>query len=80
MSVEDGSLSHLDILLQKTLPYKHHKQNYLWSIEEGLTPTGLKLQKKPALPLFIRWSMGTSKAVCRDKNKKATIFVYKLTL
>ena len=41
---------------------------------------GLKLQKKPALPLFIRWSMGTSEAVCRDKNKKATIFVYKLTL
>ena len=48
MSVEDGSLSHFDILLQKTLRYKHHKQNYLRSIEEGLTPTGLKLQKKPA--------------------------------
>ena len=45
MSVEDGSLSHLEILLQKTLQYKHHKQNYLRSNEEGLTPTGLKLQK-----------------------------------
>ena len=47
MSVEDDSLSHLDILLQKTLRYKHHKQNYLRSTD-GLTPTGLKLQKKPA--------------------------------
>ena len=48
MSVEDGSSSHLDILLQKALWYKHHKENYLRSIEESLTPTGLKLQKKPA--------------------------------
>ena len=38
MSVEDGTLSHLNILLQKTLQYKHHKQNYLWSIERTLTP------------------------------------------
>ena len=40
MSVEAGSLSYLDILLQETLQYKHHKQNYLLIIEEGLTPTG----------------------------------------
>ena len=48
MNVENGSLSHLDILLQKTLQHKHHKQNYLRSTEEELTPTRLKLQKKPA--------------------------------
>ena len=47
MSVEAGSLSYLDILSQQTLRYKHHKQNYLLSIEEVLTSTGLELQKKP---------------------------------
>ena len=66
MSVEDGSLSHLDILLQKTLRYKHHKQNYLRSIEEGLAPTGLKLQKKPAFPISedfsIKWNKVLSDA------------------
>ena len=38
----------MDIFLQKTLRYKHHKQNYLRSIEEGLIPTGLKSWKIPA--------------------------------
>ena len=42
------NVSHLDILLQKTLQHKHHKQNYLRSSEEELTPTRLKLQKKAA--------------------------------
>ena len=40
MSVEAGSLSYLKILLQETLQCKHHKQNYLLIIAEGLTPTG----------------------------------------
>ena len=67
MGVEDGSLSHLGILLQKTLRSKYHKQNYLRNIEEGLTPTGLKLQKKPAfVPISedfsIKWNRVLSDA------------------
>ena len=57
----------MDILLQKALRYKHHKENYLRSIEEGLTPTGLKLQKKPAFvpiskDLSIKWNKVLSDA------------------
>ena len=32
--------------------YKHHKENYLHSIENGIVPSGLKINKKPAfLPI-----------------------------
>ena len=70
ISVEDGSLSHFDILLQKTLRYKHHKQNYLRSIEEGLTPTGLKLQKKPAyVPVSKDFSIKWNKVLSDAEGK-----------
>ena len=66
MSVEDGSLSHLD----KTLRYEHHKQNYLRSIEEGLMPTGSKLQKKPAfVPIWEDFSIKRNKFLS-DPEKK----------
>ena len=48
MNLQDGSLSNLDLLVQKLLLYKHHKQNYIRSAEEGITPVGLKIKKKPA--------------------------------
>ena len=35
-------------LFQKSLRYNHHKENYKISLEEGVTPTGLKLRKAPA--------------------------------
>ena len=70
MCVEDGSLSHLDILLQKTLRYKHRKQNYLRSIEEGVTPTGLKLQKKPAfVPISEDFSIKWNKVLSDAEGK-----------
>ena len=55
----DGSLSYLDILLQKTLLYKtFNRIIYLRSIEEGLTPTWLKLQKRPAfIPILEDFSI-----------------------
>ena len=40
--------SHLDHLLQKSLGHNHHKENCKMSLEEGVTPTGLKLRKGPA--------------------------------
>ena len=48
MAVKNDALSHLDLLLQKSLRYKHHKENYLYSLEHGIIPSGLKINKKPA--------------------------------
>ena len=28
--------------------YKHHKENYITNLEEGITPSGLQIKKKPA--------------------------------
>ena len=47
MAIENDGLSHLDILLQKSLRYKHHKENYLYSLQNGIIPSGLKINKKP---------------------------------
>ena len=48
MVIENDGLSHLDLLLQKSLQYKHHKENYLYSLEHGIILSGLKINKKPA--------------------------------
>ena len=40
--------SHLDLLVQKSLRYKHHKLNYIPSLEEGIIPAGLRIKEKPA--------------------------------
>ena len=47
MLLNEGN-SHLDHLFQKSLRHNHHKENYEMSLEEGVTPTGLKLRKGPA--------------------------------
>ena len=47
MVLNDGN-SHLDHLLQKSLRYNRHKDNYKISLEEGVIPAGLKLRKDPA--------------------------------
>ena len=47
MVLNDGN-SYLDHLFQKSLCYNHHKENYKISLEEGVTPTGLKSRKDPA--------------------------------
>ena len=48
MVIENDGLSHLDLLRQKSLRYKHHKENYLYSLEHGIIPADLKINKKPA--------------------------------
>ena len=35
--------------VQKLLRYKHHKQNYIRSLDEGIIPAGLCINKKPAI-------------------------------
>ena len=34
--------------LQKSMHYKHHKENYTKSLKEGITPWGLQIKKIPA--------------------------------
>ena len=48
MVLLDGSTLHLDHLLQKSLRYKHHKEKYIRSLNEGIVPVGLHLNKKTA--------------------------------
>ena len=48
MVLKNNLLSRTDILFQKSVRYKHHKENYLKSLEEGIVPRGLKLRKDPA--------------------------------
>ena len=47
MVVFDGN-THLDYLYQKSLCYQHHRENYLTSLLEGLIPSGLRINKRPA--------------------------------
>ena len=44
----DGN-RHLDSLYQKSLSYQNHRENYLTSLLETLIPSGLKINKRPAL-------------------------------
>ena len=48
MVLHREGLLHLDLLMQKSLRYKHHKLNYIQSLEEGIIASGLKIKKKPA--------------------------------
>ena len=48
MVLPERSTTHLDHLLQKSLRYQHHKENYIQSMHEGNIPNGLQLKKKPA--------------------------------
>ena len=47
MVLQDGTISQLDLLIQKSMRYKH-KENYIKSLEEGITPSGLQIKRKPA--------------------------------
>ena len=53
MVIKEDGLSQLDTLLQKSLRYRHHKENYLLSVENGIIPSGLKINKK----LFYQYRM-----------------------
>ena len=52
MVMQDGGRSQLHILLQKSLRYKHHRENYIQSLEEKVIPSGLKIIKNPAFALI----------------------------
>ena len=43
MVIQDGGMSLLDRLLQKSLRYKHHRKNYIQNLEEKVIPAGLNI-------------------------------------
>ena len=48
MVLYEGATTTLDHLVQKSLRYKY-KQNYIRSLEEGIIPTGLRINTKPGI-------------------------------
>ena len=49
MVLYEGATTTLDHLVQKSLRYKHHKQNYIRSLNEGIIPAGFHINKKPPI-------------------------------
>ena len=48
MILLDGSTLHLGHLLQKSLRYKQHKENYIRRLNEGTVHVRLHLNRKPS--------------------------------
>ena len=49
IKLNNGYTTKLGHLLQKSIRYKHHYENYKESLELELIPAGLKIQKLPAI-------------------------------
>ena len=49
MVLNEGATTTSDHLVQKSLRYKHHKRNYIRSFDEGIIPTGFRIDKKPVI-------------------------------
>ena len=43
--LQDETACHLDLFIQKSMRYKHHKDNYIKSLEEDITLSGLQIKK-----------------------------------
>ena len=65
MVIQDGGMSLLDKLLQKSLRYKHHRENYIQSLEEKVIPSGLRINKKPAFSRILEDFMINWKNILR---------------
>ena len=61
---------HLDYLYQNSLSYQHHRENYLTSLLEGLIPSGLKINKRPAFQVVTDESENQWKSVLYDTEKR----------
>ena len=55
MVLQDGELSHLDLLIMKSMRYKHHKENYFKSLEEVLHHRDYKSRKNSFFTRFKRF-------------------------
>ena len=59
--LHEGATTALDHLVEKSLRYKHHKQNYIRSLDEGIIPAGLCINKNQRLTLFLLIFITTGK-------------------
>ena len=48
MSLMNDGTHYLERLLQRTVCYQHHRQNYEKSMRTGIIPIGLRIKKAPA--------------------------------
>ena len=67
MKLNDGYTTKLDHLLQKSIRYKHHYENYKESLELDLIPAGLKIKTLPAITpitpnFYSKWNEVLQKA------------------
>ena len=77
MVLQDGKLSHLELLIQKPMRYKHHKGNYIKSLEEGITPLGLQIKKNPAfLPVSKNFVSKWNAILNEAENNIIKLFMY----
>ena len=65
MVIQDGEMPQLDIVLQKWLRYKHHRENCFQSWEEKVIQSGLKINKKPAFAPIVEDFMINLKNILR---------------
>ena len=68
MAVFDGN-THLD-QLYKSLRYQHYGENYLTSLLEGLTPSGLKINKRPTFESVTDDFQNQWNSVLHDAEKR----------
>ena len=59
--IYDGGIIKLEHFVQKSIRYEHHHLNYKESLENGLIPKGLKINKRPAIKpvtedFFEKWN------------------------
>ena len=53
MFISNGWFSETDILFQNSIRYSHHNENYWKSLQEGIPPVGIRLNKKPAFATIL---------------------------
>ena len=71
------TLSHLDLLLQKSLRFNHHKLNYIQSLGEGVIPSGMKIKKKPAFqPVSEDAEVKLNSILCNAERNVVELLLY----
>ena len=79
MVLHGETLSHLDPLVQKSLRYKHHKRNYIQSLEEGIITSDLKIKKKPAFQSVFEHFEAKYNSILYDAEKNIVeLLLYEL--
>ena len=68
--VLSGWDTHLDLLQQKSIPYQHHRENYVTSLLEGFTPSGLRIKKRPVFKAVNDIFEGEWNSILYDTEKR----------